>query len=125
MPENTFDIASKVDLQEVSNAIQNALKEIHTRYDLKDSKSNIVLEGNDAIVLTSADEYKLKAVIEGGVHTAGNSSPISDGAAAVLWMSEDKARELGLGPRARIRARGDANSRPPTAFRELGVSAAT
>ena len=62
MPENTFDIASKVDLQEVSNAVQNALKEIHTRYDLKDSKSNIVLEGNDAIVLTSADEYKLKAV---------------------------------------------------------------
>ena len=57
MPENTFDIASKVDLQEVSNAMQNALKEIHTRYDLKDSKSNIVLEGNDAIVLTSADEY--------------------------------------------------------------------
>src|SRR5207247_4657637 len=47
---------------------------------------------------------KLKAVIEGGVHTAGNSSQLSDGAAAVLWMSEDKARELGLRPRARIRA---------------------
>jgi acetyl-CoA C-acetyltransferase len=47
---------------------------------------------------------KLKPVIEGGVHTAGNSSQISDGAAAVLWMSEDKARDLGLRPRARIRA---------------------
>ena len=62
MAENTFDIVSKVDLQEVSNAIQNALKEIHTRFDLKDSKSDIQLEGKDAIVLSSADEYKLKAV---------------------------------------------------------------
>src|SRR5512142_1349806 len=62
MPENSFDIVSRIDLQEVSNAIQNALKEIHQRFDLKDSKSNIALEGKDAIVLTSADEYKLKAV---------------------------------------------------------------
>jgi len=59
--ENSFDIVSKVDLQEVSNAIQNALKEVHTRFDLKDSKSDIKLE-KDALVLTSVDEYKLKAV---------------------------------------------------------------
>jgi acetyl-CoA C-acetyltransferase len=44
----------------------------------------------------------LKPVAEGGIHTAGTSSQISDGAAAVLWMSEDKAKELGLKPRARI-----------------------
>src|SRR6266849_2020248 len=62
MAENSFDVVSKVDLQEVANAIQNALKEIHTRFDLKDSKSNIVLEGKDAIILSSVDEYKLKAV---------------------------------------------------------------
>src|SRR5450631_4200777 len=62
MPENTFDIVSKLDLQEVANAMQQALKEVHTRFDLKDSKSNIELEGKDAIVLHSADEYKLKAV---------------------------------------------------------------
>ena len=61
MPDNSFDIVSKIDLQEVSNAIQQALKEVHTRFDLKDSKSNIELE-KDAIVLHSADEYKLKAV---------------------------------------------------------------
>ncbi len=60
--ENSFDIVSKVDLQEVSNAIQQALKEIHQRFDLKDSKSNIELEGKDAIVLSSADDFKLKAV---------------------------------------------------------------
>jgi cyclic-di-GMP-binding protein len=64
MPENTFDIVSKLDLQEVSNAMQQALKEIHTRFDLKDSKSNIELEGKEAIHLHSIDEYKLKAVTE-------------------------------------------------------------
>ena len=64
MPENTFDIVSKIDLQEVSNAIQQALKEIHTRFDLKDSKSSIELEGKDAIVLHSIDEFKLKAVLD-------------------------------------------------------------
>jgi cyclic-di-GMP-binding protein len=58
----SFDVVSKVDLQEVSNAIQQALKEIHTRYDLKDSKSDIQMDEKEALVLTSADEFKLKAV---------------------------------------------------------------
>ena len=44
----------------------------------------------------------LRPVMEGASHTAGTSSQISDGAAAVLWMDEDKARALGLKPRARI-----------------------
>jgi cyclic-di-GMP-binding protein len=63
MPENTFDVVSKIDMQEVSNAIQHALKEIHTRFDLKDSKSSITQE-KDAIVVQSVDEFKLKAVNE-------------------------------------------------------------
>jgi acetyl-CoA C-acetyltransferase len=45
---------------------------------------------------------KLKPVLEDGIHTAGTSSQISDGAAAVLWMSREKADELGLKPRARL-----------------------
>ena len=45
---------------------------------------------------------QLRPVTEGGIHTAGNSSQISDGAAAVLWMTDDKAKEAGLRPRARI-----------------------
>ena len=45
---------------------------------------------------------QLKPVSEGGIHTAGNSSQISDGAAAILWMTADKAKSLGLTPRARI-----------------------
>ncbi len=63
MPENTFDIVSKIDLAEVNNAIQQALKEIHTRFDLKDSKSDIQLNEKDKkILLASIDEFKLKAV---------------------------------------------------------------
>jgi acetyl-CoA C-acetyltransferase len=45
---------------------------------------------------------RLRPVVEGGLHTAGTSSQISDGASAVLLMDEDKARALGLTPRARI-----------------------
>jgi acetyl-CoA C-acetyltransferase len=45
---------------------------------------------------------KLRAVNDGGIHTAGNSSQISDGSAAVLWMSEERAKSSGLTPRARI-----------------------
>ena len=65
MPENTFDIVSKIDLAEVNNAVQQALKEIHQRFDLKDSKSDIQLnEKDNKIVLASLDEFKLKAVSE-------------------------------------------------------------
>jgi cyclic-di-GMP-binding protein len=60
--DNSFDIVSKVDLQEVRNAIDQAMKEIHQRFDLKDSHSEVRLEGNDAIQLASANEYKLEAV---------------------------------------------------------------
>ena len=63
MPENTFDIVSKIDLAEVTNAIQQTLKEVLTRYDLKDSKSDITLNEKDSkITLASSDEFKLKAV---------------------------------------------------------------
>jgi uncharacterized protein YajQ (UPF0234 family) len=65
MPENSFDVVSKIDLQEVSNAIQQTRKEITQRFDLKDSKSTVELNETDKqILLASRDEYKLKAVIE-------------------------------------------------------------
>ncbi|MCZ6714407.1 MAG: steroid 3-ketoacyl-CoA thiolase [Deltaproteobacteria bacterium] len=47
---------------------------------------------------------KLNPVLPDGMHTAGNSSQISDGSAAVLWMTEERARAAGLRPRARIKA---------------------
>ena len=62
--ENSFDVVSKVDIQEVRNAIDQALKEVRQRFDLKDTHSEIVLEGSEAIQLSSSDEYKLDAVKE-------------------------------------------------------------
>jgi uncharacterized protein YajQ (UPF0234 family) len=63
MPDNTFDIVSEVSMPEVLNAVQQALKEVHQRYDLKDSKSDIELREKDRqIVLSSADEFKIRAV---------------------------------------------------------------
>src|ERR1700735_4184071 len=63
MPENTFDIVSKIDLAEVSNAVQQALKEIHQRFDLKDSKSDIQLnEKDNKLVLARLDDYNVKGV---------------------------------------------------------------
>jgi len=65
MPENSFDIASKIDLNEVSNAIHQTMKEVLTRYDLKNSKSQIELNEKDKkIQITSQDEFKLRAVGE-------------------------------------------------------------
>jgi uncharacterized protein YajQ (UPF0234 family) len=60
--ENSFDIVSKVEIQEVRNAIDQAMKEIRQRFDLKDTHSDVSLEGQDAIQLASSNEYKLEAV---------------------------------------------------------------
>ncbi|HXB66688.1 MAG TPA: YajQ family cyclic di-GMP-binding protein [Candidatus Acidoferrales bacterium] len=65
MPDNSFDVVSKIEIPEVINAIQQAMKEIVQRYDLKDSHSSIELkEKENKIVLASKDEFKLKAVID-------------------------------------------------------------
>jgi len=61
--ENSFDVACKLDMQEVANAINQAKREIETRYDLKGAKHEILQEKMD-IVLTSADDMKLKAVLD-------------------------------------------------------------
>ncbi len=61
--QNSFDVVSKIDVQEVSNAINQAMKEIHTRFDFKGSKSNMTFDGKE-VVLISDDEHKLKSVTE-------------------------------------------------------------
>jgi len=61
--ENSFDIACKVDMQEVANAINQATREVETRYDLKGSKNEIKQEKMD-LLLASGDEMKLKAVLD-------------------------------------------------------------
>lgn len=61
--EHSFDIVSKMDMQELQNAVTQAEKEISTRFDFKGSKSEFSLE-KDALVIVSDDEYKLKSVID-------------------------------------------------------------
>lgn len=62
--DNSFDVVSKVEIQEVKNAIDQASKEINARFDLKNSKSKIELEKEEAIQLASSDEMALAAVTE-------------------------------------------------------------
>lgn len=62
--DQSFDVVSKVDVQEVKNAIDQASKEVNARFDLKNSKSTMALEGNDTVQLASQDDYTLKAVID-------------------------------------------------------------
>ena len=65
MPDNSFDVVSIVDLPEVLNAVQQARKEAQTRFDLKDSKSQIDLNEKDKkLVIQSGDDFKLKAVVD-------------------------------------------------------------
>jgi len=61
--ENSFDVVCKVDMQEVTNALDQARREIETRYDLKGSKNEVTLDKTD-VVITSADDMKLKAVAD-------------------------------------------------------------
>ena len=60
--QNTFDIVSQIDHAEVVNAVNQAMKEVQTRFDFKGSKSNLELEGQEAILMASDDEYKLKSL---------------------------------------------------------------
>jgi uncharacterized protein YajQ (UPF0234 family) len=61
--ENSFDIACKIDMQEVTNALDQTRRDIATRYDLKGSKNEVALEKTD-VVISSPDDMKLKAVID-------------------------------------------------------------
>ncbi|MCS7461824.1 YajQ family cyclic di-GMP-binding protein [Paenibacillus doosanensis] len=61
--ESSFDIVSKMDMQELNNAINQAEKEISTRFDFKNSKSSIALE-KEELVIVSDDEFKLQNVLD-------------------------------------------------------------
>lgn len=61
--ENSFDIVSQVDLQEVKNAVDQSVRELRTRFDFKGSRSDINFDG-EQITLTGDDEFKLKNVVD-------------------------------------------------------------
>ncbi|MEO6205603.1 MAG: steroid 3-ketoacyl-CoA thiolase [Mycobacteriales bacterium] len=73
----------------------------------------VIVDRDGGLRTTTAEGLaKLNPVLPDGIHTAGNSSQISDGAAAVLWMSRDRAEREGRRPRARIRAMALVGSDP-------------
>ena len=62
---SSFDIVSEIDFQEVDNAVNQAIKEINQRYDLKDSNTELSLNKNDKLLsINTKDDYSLKASIE-------------------------------------------------------------
>jgi cyclic-di-GMP-binding protein len=110
--EFSFDVVSKVDLQEVSNAVQQASKEIATRFDFRGSKSKIEWNEKDLLLtLTSDDEHKIKSVIDiletrlvkrgiavrsldyQKVEPAANAT-VRQGAKIQQGISSDKAKEI-------------------------------
>lgn len=62
--QNTFDIISKIDIQEVDNAVNQTMREVSTRFDFKGSRTRIQLEGKEKILLIADDEFKLKSLID-------------------------------------------------------------
>ena len=112
MPDNSFDIVSKVEMPEVSNAVQQALKEVEQRFDLKNSHSSIELKEKDnKILMASQDEFKLKAVIdileqklvkrkvplknlEFGTITPASGSTVRQEISLQQGISIEKAREI-------------------------------
>ena len=108
--ENSFDIACNLDMQEVSNAVNQTLKEIQQRYDLKGSKCDVLLEKTE-ITLTVPDDMKLRAVtdiLQSKLHrrgvplkalSYGKAEPAAGGAlrqkiALQQGIAIDKAREI-------------------------------
>ncbi len=110
MADNSFDIVCKVDMQEVTNALDQARREIETRYDLKGTRNEVVLDRHD-IVITAADDMKLKAVadiLQSRLHRRGvplkalTWGPVEDAAGGARrqrvslqqGIPPDKAREI-------------------------------
>jgi len=62
--ESSFDVVSEVDLMEVTNALQQAQKEIGQRFDFRNTAAGVELEGKEAIVLTADDEHQLERVYD-------------------------------------------------------------
>jgi uncharacterized protein YajQ (UPF0234 family) len=108
--ENSFDVACKIDMQEVANAVNQAKREIETRYDLKGSKNEIT-QDKSVITMTSPDDMKLKAVLDilqSKLHrrgidlkalTIGNPEPAAGGTLRQTMTLQDgipieKAKEI-------------------------------
>ena len=97
--DSSFDVVSRIDLQEVKNAVQQAQKEMTQRFDFKGSVSSIELAGEDQLVLVSDDEHKLKSVLDilqGRLIRRGISLKCLDYGPVVPAQKNSVRQEIGL-----------------------------
>jgi len=99
--DNSFDVVSEVDLMEVSNAIQQAIKEIRQRFDFKGSVSDVTLE-KEILTLTSDDENKLKSVTD-----IVQTKLVKRRLAQSARLRHHPACDQGIGPPARDHQEGN------------------
>jgi hypothetical protein len=96
MPDNSFDVVSKIEMPEVHNAVQQALKEVHQRFDLKDSNSSIEFQEKDNKILLSKlirRQVPLKGLTYGEITPAAGST-VKQEIAMQQGIPIEKAREL-------------------------------
>ena len=106
----SFDVVSKVDLQEVDNAVNQAIKEISTRYDFKGTQNELELS-SEGIKIVAADDYKLKAIkeiligklvrrnvspkcLDYGTEEAASGGAVRQKAAIVQGITKEKGKEI-------------------------------
>ena len=106
----SFDIVSKVDMQEVDNAVNQAVKEIGQRYDFKGTENEVTLD-NETLTVLAADDYKLQAIkdiliaklvrrnVSPKCFNYGKEEPASHGAVRVKagivqGISKEKGKEI-------------------------------
>ncbi len=106
----SFDIVSKVDLQEVDNAVNQAIKEVSQRYDFKGTTNEITLE-SDSLTILAADDYKLQAIkdiliaklvrrkvspkcFNYGTEEAASAGAVRVKASMVQGISKEKGKEI-------------------------------
>ncbi len=128
--DHSFDIVSRVDLQEVSNAVQTTVKEIRNRFDFKNSRADIRLDEKEkSLNLSAEDDFKLKGLraaleeklarrkvplraVSFGRVMDGPNRTVKQEACLQVGIPDDKAREIvkivkGLKVKAQVAIQGD------------------
>jgi uncharacterized protein YajQ (UPF0234 family) len=75
--QNSFEVVSRVDRQEVDNASNQTMREVLTRFDFKGSKSKIRREAHDKVVIVADDEFKLPSLNDSRTIEANNRQVLS------------------------------------------------
>src|SRR5271166_2766385 len=92
MADSSFDVVSKIDHQEVDNALNQAAKELATRFDFRGTDTKIAWKGEEAIELTSSTEERLKAFVAGEPQASGKTYKVTG--ALKQGISSENAKKI-------------------------------